>query len=216
MRILLPFFLTALVLFNASPVGAAPYARLTLHSQPGDFVGQGKDFDVEYFADRSIAFFGVVSQVIGAPPGQPAQVFFNLWGTQTDSAGLTFGTDKIPLPIAPGTYLNAERASFASPGHPGLDVTFQGNGCNTVTGMFRIDEITFGDFDVVHGQQNIARFRATFEQHCEGAAPALFGTLFFDVAGPPQPVAAAPVPLSVFPIALMLAIAGAFAVRKSE
>ncbi|TMF34434.1 MAG: choice-of-anchor D domain-containing protein [Chloroflexi bacterium] len=70
--------------------------------------------------------------------------------------------------LVPGTYENAERASFASPGHPGLDVYGDGRGCNTVSGRFTVHEATWG----LDGKPTV--FSATLEQHCEGGAPALF------------------------------------------
>ena len=67
-----------------------------------------------------------------------------------------------------GSYENAERAAFASPGHPGLDVNGDGRGCNTVSGRFTIHEATWG----ADGKPTV--FAATLEQHCEGNAPAMF------------------------------------------
>jgi hypothetical protein len=54
----------------------------------------------------------------------------------------------------------------------------EGRGCNTVTGRFNIDELTFwsnGDVRVL---------QATFEQHCSGAPPALFGRIRFEGPAP--------------------------------
>ena len=70
--------------------------------------------------------------------------------------------------LVPGAYENAERASFASPGHPGLDVNGDGRGCNMITGRFTVHEATWGP----DGKPTL--FSATLEQHCEGWAPALF------------------------------------------
>ena len=70
--------------------------------------------------------------------------------------------------LAVGSYENAERAAFASPGHPGLDVTGDGRGCNTVSGRFTIHEATWGS----DGKPSV--FAATLEQHCEGNVPAMF------------------------------------------
>jgi hypothetical protein len=73
-------------------------------------------------------------------------------------------------PFTPGTYLGAARWPFNEPA-PGLSVTGFGNGCNRITGHFTVSEIAF---DAVG---NIARFGASYEQHCEGAPPALRGEL---------------------------------------
>src|SRR5262249_49676683 len=76
----------------------------------------------------------------------------------------------------PGAYDNAERAPFASPGHPGLDVSGDGRGSNTLTGNFTI---TSAVFDYSNGYPVVRSFAASFEQHSEGATPALFGSINF-------------------------------------
>ena len=75
--------------------------------------------------------------------------------------------------LTEGIYLDAQRAPFADPGHPGLDVYGDGRGCNTLTGSFEILAIRFGDAG------RVKRLHATFEQHCDGTTPALRGELRF-------------------------------------
>ncbi|HEX3148672.1 MAG TPA: Ig-like domain-containing protein [Gemmataceae bacterium] len=85
------------------------------------------------------------------------------------------------VPLTPGTYLNAERAAFRTVGKPGLDVTGRGRGSNTLTGQFTILQIETG----TNGA--ITKFAADFEQHSEGATPALRGSIRFNYtpgAGP--------------------------------
>jgi hypothetical protein len=79
--------------------------------------------------------------------------------------------------LLPGIYANATRHPFQSPGVPGLSVSGNGAGCNTLTGSFVVVEAVYGPRD------EVLRFRATFEQHCEGAVPALRGEIFI-VADP--------------------------------
>jgi hypothetical protein len=81
--------------------------------------------------------------------------------------------------LAVGTYQNANRAPFNGTG-PGLDVSGNGRGCNTLTGSFRIADVAFGP----HGY--VERLDATFEQHCEGGAAALRGRVVIDNP-PPAP-----------------------------
>ena len=162
------------------PAQAIPIAHLTLESQAGDFIGQGGTFDITYTSTNSDSFFPQVRRSIGPFPGAPSELLFVL-GTVTSGqdntfALLFFGTDQLGIPIQPGFYPNAERADFASPGYPGLDVSFQNRGCNTVTGSFTIDHVTFS------GPSTIQTFGATFEQHCEGIEPALFGSFAFDAS----------------------------------
>ena len=73
-------------------------------------------------------------------------------------------------PMAVGTYENAQR--FNSLTQPNLQFMWSGSGCNVVTGRFEVLylETTGRTVDRVH---------ATFEQHCEGAPPALRGEVSY-------------------------------------
>jgi hypothetical protein len=147
---------------------ATPIAYLTLQSQPGDYVGAGGNFDITYLNFASTLILRTIAS-------RPAEILFDLGNVVPDNnlALLSFGTDRLGIPMQPGVYLNAQRADFADPGHPGLDVEFQNRGCNTVTGNFTVQGAQFIG-------TAIDRFAATFEQHREGATPALFGTFSFD------------------------------------
>src|SRR5581483_11106941 len=86
-------------------------------------------------------------------------------------------TDNWTIEVAPvagktlgvGIYTGAQRAAFRAKGHPGLDVYGDGRGCNTVAGTFTITGIN------ADNSGNIKAVAGTFEQHCEGMAPALHG-----------------------------------------
>ena len=83
-------------------------------------------------------------------------------------------------PLAVGSYTGAVRDISQTATTPGVDVSGDGRGCNTLTGQFDVNEIgynSFGDLQV---------FDATFEQHCEGATPALFGRIRLEIP-PPTP-----------------------------
>jgi hypothetical protein len=115
----------------------------------------------------------------------PTEVHFAL-GDPTAAfntfTSLDFGTNQLGIPLQPGFYANAEREAFASPGHPGLDVTFQNRGSNVLTGNFTVTNSTFGPNNLIE------TFAVTFEQHSEGATPALFGTFTYDAnATIPEP-----------------------------
>jgi len=154
---------------------AIPVAHLSLHSQPGDFIGQGGDFDLTYTPQNSSFFSARTVQTIGP---DPAFLLFTLGNIITGAntfANLDFSTFQLGIPIQPGFYPDAQRAAFASPGHPGLDISFQNRGCNTLTGSFTVEKASFVG-------SSILAFDASFVQHCEGGAPALFGT--FSYAAP--------------------------------
>jgi hypothetical protein len=162
-------------------------AHLVLHSQPGDFIGQGQDWDVTYTSSEASAQIRK-----SLPSGSPAELLFVLDNgtsippTSNTFALLFFGTDQLGIPIQPGVYglpgNTAQRADFAQPGHPGLDVSFQNRGSNTLTGNFTITDVTF--FTDSTGALQVGGFAATFEQHSEGAAPALFGSFTYGTVVP--------------------------------
>jgi hypothetical protein len=159
-------------------------AHLTLQSQPGDFIGQGGTFDITYPSTEITA--QIHATVAGGLPAELSFVLGHVSPAPNTFSTLSFGTNQLGIEIQPGVYTSAERADFASPGHPGLDVTFQNRGSNTLTGQFTVTDATF-----YQSNQKIASFSASFEQHSEGATPALFGTFTFtDTAAPtnsPEP-----------------------------
>jgi len=108
------------------------------------------------------------------------------------------------------TYTNAERDPFASPGHPGLEVTLQDRGSNTLTGSFTITNFTYSG--TAQSGFVIDAFDATFEQHSEGAAPALFGQFSYRDTG--SPPAAAPEASTTISLGLPLALGGLAAKRR--
>jgi hypothetical protein len=174
--------LILMVVSIALPVAASaiPIAHLMLQSQPGDPIGGGGTFGITYTPQNSQFFVALAFFSIGPPPGVPTFTEFLLGtvrsGSDNTFTTLNFGTDKLGIPLQPGFYPNAERAAVASPGHPGLDVTFRNLGCNLLTGSFTLDHVTFS------GTSTIQTFGATFEQHCEGFTPALFGTFTYDAS----------------------------------
>ena len=60
-----------------------------------------------------------------------------------------------------GSYTGALRYPF-NDGAPGLSVSGDGRGCNTLTGQFDVTEISQASTG------ELLVFDATFEQHCEG------------------------------------------------
>ena len=106
------------------------------------------------------------SIAIHLTPSQAGQGYW--WDLDFDSRQL--GTN-----LVPGVYEMAQRAPFAQPGHPGLEVTGDGRGCNTITGRFQVHY-----FDLQPGSTSIARALVSFEQHCEGGTPMLSGCVRYE------------------------------------
>jgi hypothetical protein len=152
-------FLFFLVLSVFTAIANAQENSLSFNSDPGDFIGQGHAFfltptDGTFSARNTFDQSSVSLSVIG-----PNAFWF------LDFAAPTGQT------LAVGPYTGATRF----PGQtPGLDIFGEGRGCNEVTGSFTVLEISYG------ADSNIASFDATFEQHCEGATPALRGEIRFN------------------------------------
>jgi hypothetical protein len=190
---LVVFFLAVWVLATAQAV-RADTVHLTLNSQPGDFIGQGMHFNLTYPQPGDQFFF--ISLNSSLPSGKPTNVSFILGkvtsGSDNTFTTLDFGTNQLGVPLTPGTlYDNAQREAFAQPGHPGLDVTFQNRGSNTLTGNFTVKDLTYKT-NPLTGALQLLTFDATFEQHSEGLPPALFGEIKFN-----EPATAVPEPASL-------------------
>jgi hypothetical protein len=161
--------LFALASLQAFATGAAAQTTaLVLDSQPGDYIGGGIDqtiteADGTFTASRNFAN-GVSLYFDGGP---------DWW--YLDFAG------PMDAPIAVGVYEEATRFPFQSPTGPGLSIHGSGRGCNELTGRFEVLEVVYGPTG------DVQRFAATFEQHCEGAAAALLGSIQFNSTLPPPP-----------------------------
>jgi len=80
----------------------------------------------------------------------------------------------------PGYYGNLQRYPFHNPTVGGLSWSGQSRGCNTLTGWFAIDSVTYSG-------SSMTSLDARFEQHCEGQAPALRGKIHWSVGDTTQP-----------------------------
>ncbi|MCU7821301.1 hypothetical protein [Kitasatospora sp. DSM 101779] len=78
-----------------------------------------------------------------------------------------------------GQYTGATRAPFSGSAEPGLELSGDGRGCNTLTGSFTITDVAFGPNGYVQ------TLDATFEQHCEGSTAAARGEVRIHNAAPP-------------------------------
>ena len=132
--------------------------RMALHSDPGDFIGQGRDW---LYTPRDATI---------AAGGSREHVSF-------DTSSNTFWTgDFSPasgdILTAGTTYKGAQRDAFRGSA-PGLEVTGDGRGCDVLDGSFKVTDARFDRFGALRN------FGATFVQHCEHKKPALRGELDF-------------------------------------
>jgi Calx-beta domain len=148
-----------LVLFSSF---AAAQTFLSLDSQPGDYIGQGLSQTV---TPSDGTFF--VQNLSNA-----VQVYFHTadYSTNWD---LFFGAPS-GLKLTRGEYEGAQRFAFRSPTKPGMDVSGDGRGCNIVAGRFLVSSVSFAT------DGSLQTLALDFEQHCEGAGPALFGSVRYN------------------------------------
>jgi hypothetical protein len=89
--------------------------------------------------------------------------------------------------IQTGTYSNLQRYPFNNAQQGGLSWEGDGRGCNTLTGTLVIDKVAYNG-------STLSAVDLHFDQHCEGGAPALHGTIHWraddatKVAGPVNPI----------------------------
>lgn len=73
--------------------------------------------------------------------------------------------------LTPGSYAAAARYPFQSPLAPGLDMSGNGRGCNTLKGWFKVLEYLSDDLG------NVKSLAIDFVQNCEVSGPPLYGAI---------------------------------------
>lgn len=143
-------------------ISVSPVTRLRMVSEPGDFIGQGLTYD---FNPTNATFSARQNFDNGVSLSVDPPALGEFWF-------LDFAAANEAL-LSAGIYLDAMRFPFQDPGHPGLNVSGNGRGSNTLTGQFTV-------FDVNFSGSTVTRFAAAFEQHSEGNTPALIGWVMFN------------------------------------
>ena len=141
---------------------------LSFVSDPGDYIGQGQ---TRFFTPDTATF---QSRTDGNNRHINVTIFPFDGGFWILDMAAPEGQQ-----LLPAVYEGAVRWPFQAPNQPGLSISGDGRGCNTLTGRFQVMEAVYGPFGYVE------RFRASFEQHCEGATAALRGDI--QIVNPPPP-----------------------------
>jgi hypothetical protein len=159
------------VLVGAGPAQAQEVATgsLSFGGDPGDYISGGGSYAYSTDAkDRlTVSATGDHNHIAVSVSG-----FTGDWWTLDLAAPSGTG-------LAAGTYDGATRYPFQGANAPGLDLSGNGRGCNTLTGTFTVQNVVFGP------QGYVQTLDATFEQHCEGDAAAARGEVH--IANPPAP-----------------------------
>lgn len=136
--------------------GIAGRTAWQMQSDPGDWVGGGRTYSWDPTTATITGF------------GNDSTVGFSVTSGDDDfTATFAAGSGNLLLP---GTTINATR--YPNPGAPGMDISGDGRGCNTLTGSFTVDEAAYSD-------GRLERMKLSFEQHCEGGTAALRGTVWW-------------------------------------
>jgi len=144
-----------------------PYKTfLRFDSQPGDPLGEG----------LQATYTEVDGSITAVPLEGGVEVVFN----RGSSWKLRF-VPPLGESLAPGAYEGATRWPVQSPAAPGLDVSGEGRGCNTLAGRFTVLEAEYGP------DGEVLRFAVDYEQHCNGNPAALFGSVRYDSSVPLGP-----------------------------
>lgn len=140
---------------------AAPQSTtfVSMVSESGEWVGGG-DARLWRTDSGSVAVSGSVSDTVSVNVSG---------GASGDDFTLTFAAAPGDT-LVTGTYTDAQRTPFRTAGHPGIDIYGSGRGCNTDTGTFTVLDVA----------ADLSRLWLTYEQHCEGGVPALFGEVRYN------------------------------------
>jgi hypothetical protein len=147
--------------------GIAGHTSWRMNSDPGDWIGDGHSWSYS-----------------------PANSFFTAEGNETHVRLTTRGdTDwsadfsaDAGQALLPGSTFKAARDFPFNGSAPGMDVSGDGRGCNSIDGTFTVQQAEYAD------NGDVKAFAATFEQHCEGDAPALFGSIAWKAPSSPATV----------------------------
>jgi hypothetical protein len=140
----------------------SPFATMviTAFSETGDLIGESSQ--AEFDPSNSVLSGSVESD----------QLEITASG---GTLGNTFAFDIAPSHgtiFAVGEYLSVQQTPTRQAGHPGLDITSTNETCSTDTGSFEVREIAYSG-------KAVSSLDLLYEQHCDGAAAALFGEIRF-------------------------------------
>lgn len=134
---------------------SAPRTEARFSGDPGDYITGGRTWEYDLY-NSSITFNRNYGGGISASISGDTWWYFDTAPVQGKA-------------YKPGVYRNAERYPFQSATAPGLSLSGDGRGCNTLTGAFQVYQ---AEFDA-SGNPTVADI--TFEQHCEGGRPSSRG-----------------------------------------
>ncbi len=154
--------------------GATPATGnyIYLESDPGDYIGQGGTY--LYTSANSVLTSSMANGRLSVTVNGNERWFGDFQAMSTLSQ------------LEAGYYGGLQRFPFHNPVKGALSWSGDGRGCNTLTGWFVVDSVTYDGM-------TLDSIDLRFGQHCEGGAPALYGEIHWDAndttgaAGPVVP-----------------------------
>jgi hypothetical protein len=140
---------------------------LYLQSEPGDQVGQGKNYSYTS-PQTSFTVSATLTAINVTVASSPVPWVLHLIppsGTQFTNA----------------IYEGAQRTYLNASGVAGIDVNASAIGCNPVAGRFELSNVQ------TDGNGNLVSFVLQFEQHCDGWQPPLFGQMLYNTGAAAAP-----------------------------
>jgi hypothetical protein len=120
-----------------------------------------------FFSGTGWVFTGTQLVTLGTfvPSAYSTTDDVSIWITPSDPGqgswwDVQLSSRELAQPLTTQVYEGAQRAPFASPGHPGIDIGGDGRGCNTISGRFQIHDLAWRG-------TTLSQLTATFEQFCE-------------------------------------------------
>jgi hypothetical protein len=150
--------LAVAILLAAQATAVFAVTGLKYISTSGDYIGQGITQTLKASSGATVTVSGTAgsASVSVTDPG-------NWWYLDFAAPGGS--------PLAPGSYPDAARYPFNSPMSPGLSMSGNGRGCNTLKGWFRVLEYQ------VDGSGTVSKLAIDFVQNCEVTGPPLYGSI---------------------------------------
>lgn len=130
-----------------------------LESDLGDYIGAGQSY-----------LYTPLDSVINVDAAS-AHLTVSIQGDESWNGEFQAMNSLMRLEV--GYYGNLQRFPFHNPVTGGLSWSGEGRGCNTLTGWFVVDSVTYNG-------NTLMAIDLRFEQHCEGNGPALNGEIHWD------------------------------------
>ena len=137
-----------------APSALPASSGVSMTSDPGDYIGQGKSYD------------GVGGPIVAeARRGEKVTLGVLSGGEWRANFAAPLGQE-----LTAGVTYTGARRSQSNGSTPLLSISGEGRGCGYSSGWFTVDHISW------YPDGTLQAFSARFEQHCEDAVPALRGT----------------------------------------